>query len=242
MTISLVLLALLACGPVHAQAKSDAYQEGSRLLSAGNHAEAVTLLAAAAEESPGSAKIWFKLGMAYSGSKDNAGAIAAYRRAIELDPRHAMALNNLANVYFRQGSYEEAAAWYRKALEIQPDYMLAAYHYGWVLRQQNQPEPAEKMFRHCLSLTPSNDRERRTQVDSLYYLGTLRFRAGDWSEAAASMERVLAAFRAHPEARYYLAMAYRRLGRTDEAREQLEIHRQLLGSTRGKPIERQREP
>ena len=43
---------------------------------------------------------------------------------------------------------------------------------------------------------------------------------------------VLAVLPAHPEARYYLAMAYRQLGRTEEARELLRIHQQMLDARR----------
>jgi len=38
--------------------------------------------------------------------------------------------------------------------------------------------------------------------------------------------------RSHIEARYYLGMAYRRLGRIDEAREQLELHRRMTRAVR----------
>jgi len=218
------------------------YREGARALAAGDYAAAASALERAVQADPSSARTWLKLGLARAGLQDSEGAIAAYRKAIEIAPEDARALNNLANVYFRQGRYEEAADWYRRALDVDPDYLLAAYHYGWVLRQLNRPEEAEREFRHCLELPAENDRERRTQLDSLYYLGTLRFRANDFATAASMMERVLAAFPAHPEARYYLGMAYRRLGRDAEAREQLELHAQMLRSTRGRPIERQPDP
>ena len=49
------------------------------------------------------------------------------------------------------------------------------------------------------------------------------------------MEQVLRVHRGHPEARYYLGMAYRQLGRIDEAEQQLEIHRQMLRALREQP-------
>ena len=55
------------------------------------------------------------------------------------------------------------------------------------------------------------------------------------------MEQMIAANGSHIEARYYLGMAYRRLGRIDEAREQLEIHRRMTRAVRkNTPVEKAR--
>ena len=42
------------------------------------------------------------------------------------------------------------------------------------------------------------------------------------------MEQVLGVHPGHPEARYYLGIAYRQLGRVEDAEKQLEIHEQML--------------
>jgi tetratricopeptide (TPR) repeat protein len=176
------------------------------------------------------------LGMAQSAQKNWTEAIAAYERVIELDPTHKRALNNLANVYFRQGRYAEAGEWYRKALEIDPDYLLAAFHYGWVLRQLNELEESERVFTHCKELSADNDRERRTHLDCHFYLGTIRFRQGDYRTAARVMEEVLTVYPGHPEARHFLGLSYRKMGRMEDAAKQLEIHREILRAMRSKPI------
>ena len=141
---------------------------------------------------------------------------------------------------FRRGDYEEALVWYERALAIDPDYLLAKYHQGWVLRHYNRNEEAEAAFMHCLRLEPSSRREATTRLGCLFFVGTMRFRDEDYDAAAHAMEQVLGANPGHVEARYYLGMAYRRLGRVDEAREQLEAHRRLLKSTRrDAPVERE---
>ena len=111
------------------------------------------------------------------------------------------------------------------------------------MRELNRAEEAERWFGHCLDLSATSDRERKTRIDCLYYLGALRFRARDYERSAAIMERVLSLFPAQPEARYYLGMSYRQLGRLDEAREQLEIHNKMVRSIRrSEPIEKQPAP
>ncbi len=46
------------------------------------------------------------------------------------------------------------------------------------------------------------------------------------------MEQVITVHRGHLEARYYLGMSYRQLVKLEEAREQLEIHAQMLRTQR----------
>ena len=226
-----LLLAVLAVAAVPA-AETDAYSRGSRLLKAGDYDGAAAALREAVRQDPRLENGWLKLGMAHAARLDWAGAEEAYRRLLELDPRHPQALNNLANVYFRRGLYPEAAEWYERALAVEPDYLLAAFHYGWILRQLNRPEEAERAFAHVLELPAENDRERKTRVDALYYVGTLRFRAGDHARAAECMEQVLQVSPGNVEARYYLGMSYRQLGRIEDAKRELTIHARLLEEAR----------
>ena len=240
---SLLAALLLTLSATAAAAENDAdsaYRAGSEALRAGDHAAASAQFERAVELDPGRVEGWFKLGLARNGLAEPEAAIQAYRRAVELDPTHARALNNLANIYFRQGDYGTAESWYAKALEVDPDYLLALYHQGWVLRHFNRGAEAERVLRRCREPSPQNNRERVTQFDCAFVLGTLRFRDGDWGETASLMQHVLSEVPSHLEARFSLAMSYRRLGRNDEARQQLEMHRKMLQSRRATdPIARQ---
>ncbi len=214
-------------------------ERGRSAMRARDFAGAAEAFQRAVDLRPDEVDAWFQLGLARSANDEGDAAIAAYRRVTEMDPRHAKARNNLGNVLFRRDAYEEALTWYTRALEIEPDYMLARYHQGWVLRHYNHNEEAEAAFSHCLQLTPQSSREQTTRFDCLFFAGTLRFRAEDYEAAARLMEQMLAANGGHVEARYYLGMSYRRLGRIDEAREQLEIHRRMTRAVRkDTPVEK----
>ena len=216
-------------------------ERGRSAMRARDFATAAEAFQQAVELRPDEVHAWFRLGLARSANDEADAAIAAYGKVAELDPDHTEARNNLGNVLFRRGDYKEALTWYERALAIEPDYMLASYHQGWVLRHYNRNEEAEAAFRHCLQLTPQSSREQSTRFDCLFFAGTLRFRAEDYEAAARAMEQMLAANGGHIEARYYLGMAYRRLGRIDEAREQLEIHRRMTRAVRrDTPIEKAR--
>ena len=64
-----------------------------------------------------------------------------------------------------------------------------------------------------------------------------------YEQAASIMERVLTLQAGHPEARYYLGMSYRQLGRLEDARRQLEIHESMVQAIRrSAPVEKQVDP
>jgi tetratricopeptide (TPR) repeat protein len=225
------------------EAAEKAEQEAVAAMKAKDVEKAISGFRRAAELEPDNPERWFKLGRYLARLEDWDGAIEAYEKVVALDPKHAKALNNMGNVYYRRGNHELAAESYGKALDVDPDYQLAAFHHGWMLKQLNRVEEAEQSFNRCLSLEPKDDREIATHLNCKYYFGTLRFRAGDYETTASIMEEIIYYRRTHVEARYYLAMSYLRLGREEEGREQLEIHKKLVRMARSQePTQRQPDP
>lgn len=234
-----VVLLLSVALAIPAVDYDESVERGRSALRDRDYAAAAAAFEEAIELRPDGIEAWFRLGLARSANDEADAAIAAYRRAADLDANHAQARNNLGNVLFRRGDYEEALVWYDRALAIRPDYIVALYHRGWVLRHFNRNEDAEEAFNRCLGSTAGGGRERSTQLDCLFFAGTLRFRAEDYTGAAAAMTRLLESNPGHIEAHYYLGMAYRHLGRIEEARKQLEIHRRMTRAVRrDEPIEK----
>lgn len=237
MRIPAATLLLAVCLSAGAEDRS-AFEAGVALYRAKRFAEAAERFRAATAAHPEHVDGWFRLGMTLSRLEQGGEAEAAYRRAVELDPDLARGWFNLGNLRFRAGDYTEAAGLYERALAADPDYLLATYWHGWTLRQIHRAEPAEASFRRCLELTPASDRDRAVQLDCRFGLGSVLHRQGDYAGSAAAMEQVLQVRPNHPEARYQLAMAYRQLGRTDEALVQLDYHRRLLDAMKKqRPIE-----
>ena len=232
----LVLLAfsLIVAAPLPA-AESEAealYVEGSRALREKKYEQATKRLERAAQLRGDHVETWLKLGIAYSGLERWDAAIEAYEHLIEIEPAHPKAHHNLGNVYFRRGDFEPAATAYGKSLELDPDYRLAAFHLGWTLRQLGRSTEAEQAFNRCLEIEGDDARAQRTKVDCTFGLGSIRHRARDYEASTRMMEQVLAVHPGHPEARYYLGIAYRQTGRLQEAADQLEIHRRMLSAKR----------
>jgi len=229
------LAGVAGCGGSTEQAEA-AFLESGEALRTKDYPAAAEAASRAIENDAGHVDAWINLGIANSRQQNWTEAIDAYEHATKLDPLQKKALNNLANVYFRQGRYEEAAVWYGKALEVDADYLLASFHYGWTLRQLNRLDEAEEVFEHCKEIPASSERERMTHLDCHFYVGSIKFRKGEYRSAARIMEEVLGARPGHSEARYFLGLSYRKMGRYEEATAQLEIHRQMLQAMRAKPI------
>jgi len=229
-----LLLAVLPAGaaPTEDAAAQAAYDAGAAALRAGRHAEAAAALERAVRLDPVRGEAWAKLGAARSALMDYGGAVEAYAQVTRLEPTNAKAWHNLGNVHFRKGDYPEAARLYGHAVELDPAYQLGQFHLGWTLRELNRAEEAERAFRACLQLAPRDDRERRTRVDCVFGLGSLRHRAGDYAASAAAMEQVLTVHPGHPEARHYLAMAYRHLGRIEDAAREMKRYQDMMTARR----------
>lgn len=219
-------------------------ESAAEAMRARRYDEAARALTRLVELVPDDANNWLQLGIARAAGEDWEGATAAYERVIEIDPGHVKANHNLGNVYFRKGEFEPAARYYGRAMELDPDYLLGAFHLGWTLRQLGRAEEGEAAFRRCMEIPAQSARERQTHIDCLFGLGSLRHRDGDYESSSMMMEQVLRAQPAHVEARYYLGIAYRQLGRTAEAKKQLEIHARMLEARRNttKTIENSVDP
>jgi tetratricopeptide (TPR) repeat protein len=218
-------------------------REARQALAAGESQRAVEILMTLTKDQPTLLDGWLDLGRSHSARKEWEAALSAYQRVLNLRPDHARTVNNIGNVHFRQNHFEKASEWYVRALELQPDYLNALFHDGWVLRHLNRLDAAESRFRACLAVEAANDRERKMQVDCMFFLGAIHSRRENFEQTVSFMEQVLAIFPTHGEARYYLGTAYRQLGRLDEARAQLEWHNaQREAARRGKPIARNPEP
>ncbi len=86
------------------------------------NAEAVTAYREALARMPGSAITWYALALACRDGGDDAGALAAFERAVQLDPRQAGYRVDFGDALVRAGKTEEAIEQWNITLQIQPGY------------------------------------------------------------------------------------------------------------------------
>jgi tetratricopeptide (TPR) repeat protein len=141
------------------------------------------------------------------------GAEASYRNASRLDPGEGRWPHLLGYLCQQTGRLDEAAGFYREASRLQPHDRAAAAHLGAVYLELNRLSEAGQQFRGLTEIFPAVARQG---------LGEVALREGKFAEAidhlAAALQRAPQASSIH----YSLAMAYRGLGRMDQARAHLQ--------------------
>ncbi|HET9361763.1 MAG TPA: tetratricopeptide repeat protein [Vicinamibacterales bacterium] len=140
------------------------------------------------------------------------GAEPAYRNAARLAPGDGRWPHLLGFLCQQTGRLDEAAGFYREASRLQPGDRAAAAQLGAVYLGLNRLAEAGQQFRGITEIFPAVARQG---------LGEVALREGKFADAidhlAAALQRAPQASSIH----YSLAMAYRGLGRMDQARSHL---------------------
>ena len=152
-------------------------------------------------------------------------AAEMYRESLELDPESPSAHYNLAASLARAGEFAEAERHFRAALEKQPNSQTYT-GLGIVLWQQGRADEAIASLNDAIEADPKN-------AAAYDQLGTILVRQGKLEEAVSSY-RLLVRNRPSAAAHQELAQVLTRLGRTDEARKEMEMAKALNRSA-GKP-------
>lgn len=165
-----------------------------------------------------------------------AAADTALLRAIALNPRYVLAHLRRANVLAALGRFEEAMAEVERAREIQPESFVVLLNRGFIAYAAGRPDAAIAHFQAALVLEPG-------RIDAQHLLATAYWGQERYAEAQAVMRGIgniagvvamsgnrdtmawLAPLYAGSEASDSISKAaalYARLGRADEAFDQLD--------------------
>jgi eukaryotic-like serine/threonine-protein kinase len=155
---------------------------------------------------------------------DRPAAARALRRALALNPRHALGHTFLALLFATAARHEEALTAAKRALAIEPLALVAQAGVGWVLYFARRYEEAIQQFRGILELEPYF-----SQAD--HVLNLVYERIGGYRQAAAHLERVLAARNAIPAGATPLTTAAQDHGAEGYWVKRLEIFEQLARSS-----------
>jgi tetratricopeptide (TPR) repeat protein len=139
-------------------------------------------------------------------------AEASYANAIRLVPQEAASLHLLGYLYQQTGRYEEALVRYSAARRARPNDLAVRAHLADVYLQLNRLGDARQLFQELVDIFPAVARAG---------LGEIALREGRFDEAVQHLEAALARAPDAASVRYSLGMAYRGLGRLDQARSHL---------------------
>jgi tetratricopeptide (TPR) repeat protein len=219
---------------------------GFSLFQQGKSEEAVVALEKALAIDPKHAKAHNNMALASIDIGEFELAEAHYRESLAIEPQPAIH-NDLGFVLERQGMIDEATEHYRKSLELDPESVSAHYNLATSLARSGGFAEAERHFRAALAMQPNSQTHtglgfvlwQLDRVDEAIaqlrlaieadlanaaaydQLGTILVEQGELEEAASTYRRLV---RARPSAAAHqeLAQVLTRLGRTDEARKELE--------------------
>lgn len=139
-----------------------------------------------------------------------------FRRNLEaatLNPRDADAHYQLGLIYQERHNLAEAAARFQKAVEIDPSDAASHYQLGRIAREQGRMQDALVHFTKAYSLDP-----KHSSHEVLRDLGATNLELGNVELALPQLEYYAERREYDPQGQYWLGVAYKTLGRTEDAR------------------------
>jgi cytochrome c-type biogenesis protein CcmH/NrfG len=148
------------------------------------------------------------------------GAIAQYRKAIAIDPRLPGAhfeLAELLNTSQDPAIKKEAEEEYRAAIEANPQDEKAICRLGEIAMQQGDIKLADADFTKAVALEPAD-------ADAKLWLAKTLIEMDQPDKALPLLESSVELEPTDATAHYRLATLYKRVGRTEDAKQQLELY------------------
>ncbi|MFQ6134032.1 MAG: tetratricopeptide repeat protein, partial [Armatimonadota bacterium] len=175
---------------------------------------AAAALEAALRSCPQAAATHMRVAEAYYLCNRPVEAEQQYREALRLEPDNAFAHYGLGRNLFDVGQLSEARAELEKAMDLGLEIAAVHYYVGLTYLHspstpENQRQAAER-FQHALRLDPGVGR-------AYDCLGQLALREDDFEKARGYYETAVRLMPNLPDPHYGLSLAYRQLGRPEDA-------------------------
>ena len=144
-------------------------------------------------------------------------AYAMARKSVELDDTDDWSHWALGVVHLYRREYGQAEIAYRRAIEINPNYADLLAHTGLFLTFAGKPEEAIDQIKTAMRLNPHYGAWYSSELGFAQYL------AGQYEPAAMSLTEAIDRNQGSPWDHLRLAATYARLGRLDQARDEVNL-------------------
>lgn len=171
---------------------------------------------AAAHEHPNDAHAVGNLGMLFDLYRQSDDAAFCYRRAHLLAPTSFKWLYYWGSLLFNQKKMQDAVPVLTAAVNLEPRYLPAELKLGEALLDNGEIDRAAEIYEGILKDDPDT-------AEAYYGLGRVQSARGNHESAADKYRKACELFPNYGAAHYALALAYHRLGRLSDAKEQLEL-------------------
>ena len=172
---------------------------------------------AAARKQPQDASAVGRLGMLLDTYHRPEDAVLCYKRAHLLAPAAFKWLYYWGSLLLHARKMGEALPILTSALRLEPEYLPARLKMGEALLGAGKTEEAGKLYEGILG-------DYSDTAEAYYGLGRVKAALGDQAAAAELYRQACELFPTYGAAHYGLAVAYRKLGRIQEAEEQANLH------------------
>jgi predicted Zn-dependent protease len=154
------------------------------------------------------------------------GAIIEYRKAVEMAPQEPGMLYKLGNAYMSISQWDSGTKEFQAELANDPRSCASYYKIGdIVLLQHGDPETALADLQESIAICPNRIEAREDRARAL-------LRTDRYEDALPDLQAATKATPGDPTVHFLLAQAYRSLGRTQEARAEMQFFSKLEESAR----------
>jgi Ca-activated chloride channel homolog len=136
------------------QDASTFYEQGVKLIKAGELEEAIKALKQAIKLKPDYVDAYFRLGETYGQMDDFKKAADAYKQIVKYTPTSVVAYTKLGGAYYEAGERKKAIDAYTEALRLDPKAAEVHYKLGVVYVQENKEQPAVAEYNILQTLNP----------------------------------------------------------------------------------------
>jgi len=172
--------------------------------------EEIAALETVTRQTPGDARGWFMLSLAYGANGEHDKQIEALQKVLSLEPGHAGARAQLGMALALRGDYEEARTELASAQSNQPNNSDLLVALAYAAGKQGDNQAAIDHLVRALQGSPSSRQQVLTQ------LGCLLIEQGRFADAQAYLEQAITRGES-PAARLFLGIALQCQGRNQEA-------------------------
>ncbi|HVQ39873.1 MAG TPA: tetratricopeptide repeat protein, partial [Pyrinomonadaceae bacterium] len=162
------------------------------------------------------AELYGLTGQIYQAYSLHVPARECYMNASRLAPKDFRWVYLLGKSYEREGNSPEAVKYLNAALQLRTDYLPLFVSLGNISLQLNRPDDAEANFKRALEINENS-------AAAHYGLGQIATSKRSYPDAVKYLERALALAPESNRLHYALAMAYRGLGKLEQAQAHLAL-------------------
>ncbi|MFZ3265505.1 MAG: tetratricopeptide repeat protein [Terriglobales bacterium] len=221
---------------------------------AGNNPKALALLKDASKYAPDNPDVQFELGTIELQISSWQDAVEAFQQTLKLRENDALARYDLGRAFMGLSNFEEARKQFATYVKIRPDDGNGYCALGMTLAALERAPEAREQFERSITLAPAQTESyfRLGLIDvdeknlgeaarnlrlvlarepkhagALSLLGRVAFEQKHYSDAIDLLQQAIAVDDSLRETHYYLGLTFARVGRKEEADDQLQIATRL---------------